>query len=95
MRFNADKFRKNKANERSRTFSTAREFNAVFANFAALKLNFVQAVIGYEPLARKGEALSVVLSSAPNKNKTNLDEKSKFVLFYLWAKDLMTFTKIF
>ena len=24
-----------------------------------------------------------VLSSAPNKNKTNLGEKSKFVLFYL------------
>ena len=24
-----------------------------------------------------------VPSSAPNKNKTNLDEKSKFVLFYL------------
>ena len=47
MHFNGDKFRKIKANERRHTCRITREFNADFTNFAPLKLNGVQILLGY------------------------------------------------
>ena len=45
---NGDKFRKIKANERNNTLRIISEFNADFANFAPLKLNWFKS-----PMANK------------------------------------------